>query len=187
MKYDSKKSDSENRRTWEEHWFNAPSTDYKQLHEHEKVWLRNLNQMLRQFEEKFYPVLVAKKRELQARVLEPSDWMQEFNLGFMLTIYLREDDPEFEDDDDNILIQLNEWFVREDAVERGWGFGATEIDHAMTDVFPMEKHCYLYHQLYDHYFLDWRDLLRIGSLYLDIQIEEQSGVLPVDKVAEQSP
>jgi hypothetical protein len=70
-------------------------------------------------------------------------------------------------------------FFRE-AQDRVWGFGATHVDHAISfKCFSGEKHCYTYHQLYDHCHLDWRDLLRIGNLYVELKINEQSGMLPV--------
>jgi hypothetical protein len=82
---------------------------------------------------------------------------------------LREDDTEYEEDDDNILVQVYDIYIEGDDLD---------ADHSEYS-FPGEKHCYLYHQLYGHFHLDWRDLLRIGSLYVEIKIEEQSGMLPV--------
>lgn len=181
MKYDSKLNHYENSRAREQHWLNAPRTDFERLSENERAWLQKLNDLLRQLEDKFYPILVAKKCELDSRVDDSSDWMQEFNLEYVITFYLREDDPEYEEDDDNILVQIHELVFWNFPGENDWGFGATNIDHAVPEIFQGEKHCYTYHQLYDHCCLDWRDLLRIGSLYVDIKIEEQSGSLPVSE------
>ena len=180
MKYDSKLDHYQNSDAWERHWLNAHRTEFKSLNENEKAWLQKLNELLRQLEDKFYPILIAKKRELDLRVDDPFDWMQEFNLEYVITFYLREDDPEYEEEDDNILCKIHEYVFWNSIRENDWGFGATNVDHADSEVFLGEKHCYLYHQLYDHCLLDWRDLLRIGSLYVDIKIEEQSGMLPVN-------
>lgn len=184
MKYDYKKNHYRNLDAWEQHWLNNPRTEFKSLKENEKVALQNLNELLRQLEDKFYPILVSKKRELDSRVDDPSNWMREFNLEYVITFYLREDDPEYEEEDDNILCEIHEYVFSKYTGKNDWGFGATNVDHAVFEAFPGELHCYTYHQLYDHSYLDWRDLLRIGSLYVEIKIEEQSGSLQLSPINE---
>ena len=178
MKFNYKISHNENMDVWQEHSLKAPHTQTSELSVDEKSWLLKLNESLRQLEDKYLPILDAKYKELQARVDDPSDWMNEFNLEYVITFYLREDDPEYEDADDNILTELqSSYFIHEDR-ERDWGFGATHIDHALSmKCFADECHCYTFHQLYDHCRLDWRDLLRIGYLYVELKIDEQSGML----------
>lgn len=180
MKFSSELDHYQNLRAMREYYWNSPHTEYSSLNESEKAWLRKFNESLRQIEGKYYPILDAKLQELEARVADSSDWLVEFNLDFFITFYLREDDPEYEEDDDNILMEIEEGFFRKEQHDRSWGFGATNIDHAEPrQEFSGEQHCYLYHQLYGHRCLDWRDLFRIGSLYVDIKIEEQSGMLPL--------
>lgn len=160
----------------------SPHADYSSLTEEEKAWLGTLNDCLRQVEEKYSLILRTKRSKLQARVADPSDWLAGFNLKCVITFYLREDDEGFEKDDDNILTEIHEWYVERDEDDPDWGFGATHIDHAeKRDCFLGESHCYLYRQLYDHTRLGWRDLLRIGSMYVEIKIDEQSGMLPVSR------
>ncbi len=180
MKFNYKLSRNENIDAWQEHSFTAPRTQTSELSADEKAWLLKLNETLRQLEDKFLPILDAKYTELQTRVDDPLDWMNEFNLEYVITFYLREDDPEHEDEDDNILMEFqSSHFVHEER-ERDWGFGATHIDHAVSVIcLAGERHCYTFHQLYDNCPLDWRDLLRIGNLYVELKIDEQSGMLPV--------
>lgn len=173
MKYDSKLDHHQNLRAWIQHSRSAPKTEFDSLNESEKRWLQNLNELLSQLEKKFYPVMADKDRELRARVNDPSDWMQDFNLERVITFYLREDDSEYDENDDNILLQIEDIFIEDDDLD---------MDFSEPRAFSGEKHCFLYHQLYDHFGLDWRDLLRIGSLYVDIKIEEQSGMLPVSPI-----
>lgn len=166
---------------------NSPETDYRLLNDSEKAWLRAFNESLRQLEGKFYPIMDAKHKELQARVADPSDWLIDFNLDCLITFYLREDDPEYEENDDNILMEIDEMYCEQNAPDRdpeqNWGFGATHVDHAEPGQdFAGECHCYLYHQLYDLCCMDWRNLFRIGSLWVDIKIEEQSGILPTPQI-----
>jgi len=184
MKFKSDLGYYQNVHAWREYSSSSPKTDYESLNESEKAWLRAFNESLRQLENKFYPIMAAKHKELQARIADPADWLAEFNLDCLITFYLREDDPEYEKDDDNILMEIEVMYLEQNLPgrdpDRDWGFGATHVDHAEScQDFPSESHCYLYHQLYDHCYMDWRDLFRIECLYVDIKIEEQSGMLPV--------
>jgi len=179
MKFNAKLDYYENRMAWEEHYPNSPRTAYSSLNEREKVWLRGLNGILRQLEDKYYPIMAAKHQELQARVADPSDWLLDFNLGYLITFYLREDDPEYDEDDDSILMEIKQRFIQLESPDRDpeqvWGFGDKKVHHADQDIFLSDQpHCYLYHELYDHSSLDWRDLLRIGGMWLDIKIDEQT-------------
>jgi len=180
MKFNSELTSHQNIMARQEYYLNAPRTDYDSLSEAEKAWLRLLNDQLREIEEKYLPIMVGKLKELEARESDPSDWMEDFNLSFLITIYLRKDDPEYEENDDNILMEYKNKFFRYSTLDLEWGFGATCVNYAVScEYFAGEHHCYLYYQLYHHCCLDWRDLFRIGSLYVDIKIEEQSGMLPV--------
>lgn len=180
MKFQSRLDHYQNRAVRREYFLSNPRTDYDSLNENEKAWLKKFNEMLRQLEDKYLPIMDAKLRELQDRVANASDWLNDFNLSFFITFYLRGDDLEYDEDDDNILMEIDERFFSRERLDRDWGFGATNVDHAEScQDFPNERHCYLYHELYDHCYLDWRDLLRIGDLYVEIKIDEQSGMLPV--------
>jgi hypothetical protein len=176
MKFNYKLSRNENMYAWMEFNCKAPHTQTSKLNADEKSWLFSLNDSLRQIEDKFLQILDAKYIELQARVNDPSDWMFEFNLEYFITFYLREDDPEYDNDDDNILMELQG--MHSIHGNRDWGFGATHVDHAISVMrLGNEQHCYTFHQLYDHCHLDWRDILRIGNLYVELKIDEQSGML----------
>lgn len=181
------KSDLKKKKKWA--WMQgccSPSRDeYSLLTASEKAWLQALNESLRQIESQYSVLMNAKYKELKARVTDSSDWLMDFNLSCVITLYLREDDPEYKEDDDNILMEIEEYFLHpwRPVPDRDWGFGATQVDHAQSpEYFPGEHHCYLYHQLYDHCNLDWSDLFRIGSMYVEIKIDEQSGVLPVPPI-----
>lgn len=186
MKFNSELDYFENikaRRNFQRH--SHASTDvYKALKIEERGQLMALNEQLKQLEEQFLPMMNAKGEELQARVADPADWMQDFNLGIVFTFYLREDDPEYEEDDDNILMQIEEIvFDYNDQYRDDFGFGITNTSthyfSEFRDDFEGQHHCYMYHELYAYSYLEWSDLLRIGDIYVEIKIEEQSGMLPV--------
>lgn len=180
MKFQTGLTCIQNERAWQEHYSKSSRTEYGSLIEREKAWLRVFDETLRQLENKYSAIMDAKHKELQARVADPSDWLMDFNLDYVITLYLREDDSEYEKDDDNILMQIDNVYIDPERPDRDWGLGVIDVDHTEPGYcWDDKRHCYLYRQFYFYCDLDWRDLFRVGSLYVDIKIEEQSGMLPV--------
>lgn len=103
--------------------------------------------------------------------------MMDFNLEYVITFYIREDDLEYETDDDNILMQIQTTYFNKEKNEQAWGFGFTSENYADRDCFEGEFHCYTYHQLYDHFHLSWQDILRIGNIGFELKIDEQTNLI----------
>ncbi len=172
MKYDLGLTKHENQKAWRAFRIAHAKVCYRDVLAADRQRLLAFNEQLKRREEKFAPILKAKHHELTARQADPDDWMQDFNLELVITCYLREDDPDYAENDDNVLWQVEEMYL-----ESPWGFGHTEIDHQeFHPWFEGEHHAYLYHELYDHTPLDCLDLLRIGNIGIDLKIEEQSGI-----------
>jgi hypothetical protein len=183
MKFDSNLDYFENAQARQDYRHNdlQPHTAYAELNPEERNWLMALNAQLKQIEKQYLPIMKAKENAIRARIADPDDWMQDFNLELVITFYLRKDDHEYEEWDDNILMQIMECCFDADEPDWEWGFGATETNYAESpEGFEGEHHCWLYHQLYDHVSLDWRDLLRIGEIGVEAKIDEQSGILLAD-------
>jgi hypothetical protein len=74
----------------------------------------------------------------------------------------------------NILEELWEGLKSE-----GWNFGIADgknhNEYQHWDHHPMkdEHHCWLYHSLYDHAPLEWINMLRIGSIKINIEVVYQ--------------
>ena len=84
--------------------------------------------------------------------------------------YLREDDPEYSEDEDSILATLSCF----DHI----GFEDENDNYDYKDPggwFLPFRHCALFHALYDHIFprLHWGDILRIGTVWVDIKVDHQ--------------
>jgi len=111
---------------------------------------------------------------LEARVFNPDDWLSDYELELEVTFWLREDDPAFKEEVDNILATLHESLKRLRHPEDHWGLddGVNyNIAHAI-DGHPMqdELHCWLYHYLYDHTPLTPEGLLRIGHIWVNLSV-----------------
>jgi len=177
MKFNFNLDYYQNLQAWRVHRESTPPQSYTKLHAKQKAWLMQLNTLLTQLENRFLPILNAKYKELQARSEDSIDWMIDFSLDYVTTFYIREDDPEFEIEDDNILMQIETMHFIKQQNDQAWGFGYTNENYADGTCFEGERHCYTYHQLYDHFCLDWLDILRIGNIRIDLRIDEQSNIL----------
>lgn len=176
MKYDLGLHPHENQKVWKEYREEHEKIYYRYISVAERERLLAFNERLKRLEKKFGPILKAKLDELQARKENPGDWMQDFNLYYVITFYLQEDDPDFDENDDNVLWQIEHLYFENEAPARK--LGNTEIDHKEPlPCFEGEIHGYLYRELYDYTPLDWRDLLRIGDIWVDLKIKEQSGMI----------
>ncbi|MEQ1667897.1 MAG: hypothetical protein ABL868_05525 [Sulfuriferula sp.] len=185
MKFDHKLDYSENLKARYMHRQNSEAyfTDYQSLNETEHSQLQALNKHLTLLENQYLPILKTKYTKLQERVKNHDDWIQDFNLEFVITFYLQKSDNEYEEDDDNILMELHENVFDCIHTDQEWGFGITNINHCDCPAyFVGEWHCYLYHCLYDHCGLDWLDLLRIGSVCVEIKIDEQAWEQPFPRI-----
>ena len=131
--------------------------------------LEKLNDHLRVIENETNAEAKKIKEALQARLREQKDFLTDYELEIDLVFYLREDDPEYSEDEDGILVILD--------CHNYIGFENADENYDHNDVirFLPFKHCTLFHALYDHITPDlyWRDLLRIGSVWVEIKVEYQ--------------
>lgn len=192
MKFDSNLDDHQNLKKWRKYNSSGDRkrARFSELSEQEKLWLRDFNLKLIELEKKFHPILLKKERSLQARILTQKDWLCDFNLTSEITFWLREDDPEYEGDDDNILFGFKTTSTVAGAPPDldNWGFLAAHIDHRDQSFFYSPDHtleivCHtLYHLIVNEHF-DWRDLLRIGAIYFEISTDEQTGMLNLSPIS----
>lgn len=108
------------------------------------------------------------------------DPLDDYEIDATLYFTLREDDPEFDEDEDNFLAQRRFSLKH---LDREWGLGDGH-DHRETILhFPgglnEVSHCWLFHDLYDHSYclrqpaLNLQDCLRVGSIWVDVAIRHQ--------------
>ena len=160
------------------------SSDYVRLENWNKLRAEDLStgqrQFLAQLNNKLADIETGIKKEcrglidqLEKRINDPNDWLDDYEIDVVITFILKGDDPEYSDRSDNILVELDE-SVKGEIWEYGIGDGKNHSeyqhwDHPMKD----EHHCWLYHCLYDHTDLGWINVLRIGSIWVDIKPQFQ--------------
>ena len=118
---------------------------------------------------------------LAGRVSDINDPLDDYEIEATLYFTLREDDPEFDEDEDNFLAQRK---ISLKHLDRKWGLGDGQ-DHRVTVChFPGAlnevAHCWLFHDLYDHSYclqqpaLNLQDCLRVGTIWVDVAVRHQA-------------
>ncbi len=138
--------------------------------------LMNINKKLIEIEKVISKEFIKLNTDADKRLNDKNDWVEDYEIEAIITFYLKEDDPDYKEDDDNILVELTEYGKGERHKEKdAWGLNDGNNHNDLFEEHPMldEHHCWLYHSLYDHTELGWSNMLRIGSIWLDIDIEYQ--------------
>jgi hypothetical protein len=146
--------------------------DLNALSSDQRYQLQRLNDRLAAIEHHIQREATILNTQLQARVQDPADWLSDYEIELEVTFWLREDDPAYQEDDDNILATLRERL--KGCAQHDFGID-DRINHnafQQMDGHPMqgEVHCWLYHRLYGHTDLWFDDMLRIGRIWVDIQV-----------------
>ena len=140
----------------------------------QRQYVQRLNKKLAAIERQVKREALAVITQLEARVHDPDDWLSDYEIELEVSFWLREDDPAFKEDDDNILVTLRESLKRLRHPEDRWGLddGDNHNIAQYIDGHPMqgESHCWLYHCLYDHTPLGWEDLLRVGHIWVNLSV-----------------
>ena len=111
------------------------------------------------------------KGVLKDRLREQKDFLTDYEIEIQVGFYLREDDPESREDDDNLLATLSCFdyigFEEEDE----------NYDYKDGDRWHLPfRHSVLFHVLCEHIKpkkLHWSDIFRIGTVWVDIKVNYQ--------------
>ena len=155
--------------------------DMCDLSKEQKIFLDNINKQLMEIEKQLKKEAVVLGKEAQKRVKDPNDWIEDYEIELFINFYLNESDPGYYEDSDNILVSLNYCLKGEEKrMKQEVYFGLDDsVDHnlfRLKDNHPLKDtgfHCRTYHELYHHTNLGWADILRIGTIWVDIDIVYQ--------------
>jgi hypothetical protein len=117
--------------------------------------------------------------KLGARVADPNDPLDDYEIEATLYFTIGADDPAFDEDEEGFLTQRHISLKR---VNWEWGLG-DGLDHREPRQFPGDlkniPHCWLFHDLYDHAGLEspaltLQDCLRVDSIWVDVAVHHQA-------------
>lgn len=160
---------------------NTVGTDKHSFTADEINRLISFNQRLAELELYLYELGEMESTQLAARVSDPIDPLDDYEIEATLYFILREDDPDFDEDEDNFLTQ-RQFSLKH--IDREYGLG-DGIDHRVPyRHFPGSlnevRHCRLFYDLYENSYgleqpsLTLRDCLRIDSIWADVAVRHQS-------------
>jgi len=88
----------------------------------------------------------------------------EGELSCEIEFLLKEDDPEWSDEDDNVMARMDH-SMDDYNPNASWN----DAPHLIRDKDGKPLHlCWLFHELYDHLGLAWEDLLRVGKIRVTV-------------------
>lgn len=163
-------------------YFNSAAALYKGEFTAEEISrLLCFNQRLLALEQYLCELAAKECVALDARVFDPNDPLDDYEIEATLYFTLGEDDPEFDEDCDNYLTQRQIGLKR---LHRDWGLGDGQDHREPGRHFPGDlkevPHCWLFHDLYDHSYgleqpsLTLQDCLRVDSIWVNVAVCHQA-------------
>lgn len=149
----------------------------REMTREQRLFLVNLNNRLSEIEKQLKKEALEIIATMNKRLEDQTDWINDYEIECAVEFYLNENDPAYSEDDDNILAEFTEGInlLRYAdhsllASEDNWNdLSLPDLDNPDRN----EHHCWFYHQLYDHTEITWEDMLRIGDIWVDIQLTLQ--------------
>ena len=140
--------------------------------------LAELNRVLGDVERRFHTAALDLDRELGRRVLDPDDWLSDYEVELSVDLYPESGDPSWDEDDDNLIGRTTERLTNVCPAPE-FGFGAFGTDHTEPGRSLGGIRQYdLFHHLIDHSDLDGADFARVGMVWCDLVVTYQ-WILPV--------
>lgn len=143
--------------------------------------LLRFNQRLLALEQYLCELSAKECMTLDARVCDPNDPLDDYEIEATLYFTLGEDDPAFDEDEDNFLTQRQ---VNLKHCPRDWGLGDGQDHREPVRHFPCDlnevPHCWLFHDLYDHSYgleqhsIMLQDCLRVDSIWVNVAVCHQA-------------
>jgi len=143
----------------------------------QRLFLVNLNNRLSEIEKQLKKETLEIITMMNKRLEDGADWINDYEIECTVEFYLNEDDPSYSDDDDNILAEFTEGisllrYADHSLLASDENWNDCSI-HDLDNPDQREHHGWFYHQLYDHTKISWEDMLRIGDIWVDINITLQ--------------
>ncbi len=148
------------------------NNNIKDLTDEELTKLQILNTYLLEYE-KYLKVQIKEHIAFALnKVNNLNDWVNDFEgCEVELYFYLAENDPNYSDDNNNIIIIMSQMEYAKKEIY-GLADGENHIDTPLRNNHPLsDYHCWSFHGLYDHTQLTWKEILRIDSIDVNIKLK----------------
>jgi hypothetical protein len=146
--------------------------------------LLHLNRRLTEIEYGMRQRVESMRPQLDADLSNPDSWLEDYEFDSVIYFGMREDDPQWDDDKDNVIA---EWELESFKTVNGDTDRSQEKsdysnigdgkNHALPGIVDdrllIVPHCWLFHVLYDDIPVSWKNMLRIGAVWIDLQVRHQ--------------
>ena len=143
----------------------------------QRLFLINLNNKLSEIEHQLKKEVLEIIKTMDNRLSDDADWINDYEIECTVEFYLNADDPAYSDEEDNLLAEFTEGVALLRyadhsllASDENWN------DQSIPDIDNPEErehHCWFYHQLYDHARCSWENMLRVGDIWVDLNLTLQ--------------
>ncbi|MGD9973324.1 MAG: hypothetical protein AB7S77_09710 [Desulfatirhabdiaceae bacterium] len=162
------------------YWEDEYKLAFDDLSAEQRQFLVKLNNRLSEIEKGIREEGQALIDQLKKRIRDSDDWLEDFEIEGRVLFFIRKDDPYYDDEGDNLLIELSADPVPKVLKDKDYGIGNGYDHNTLQSLVKSnvkdEIHCYLYHSLYDHTELGWINILRIGSVWIELEVIYQKFV-----------
>lgn len=144
--------------------------------EKDKEELRAFNKRLIKVQENISTEAIKLDKQLQLRVDDENDSMIDYEIDLELSFYLKDDDPEYRDDDciiSTIKYRLKDISSEKEHFEDILDTSINHYDYFKKDDLADISKSWLFFKLRYHDEISWQDMLRIGTIWTDINVSYQ--------------
>ncbi len=131
--------------------------------------VNEINNRLIQIEKDIYNQWMEIDPPLDKKIQCKDNWLNDYELEVKLSYHLREDDPLFTEDSDNIIYIQKQHIFKGDWEKNPVADGENHSEDPKRKIF----HCYLFHDLYDHCGVRYDIIQRIGLIWVDFNVTRQ--------------
>ena len=154
----------------------------------QKMFLDNINKQLIKIEKQLKTKAITLSKQSKKIINDRNDrndrndWINDYWIDAEISFHLKENDSEFDAEFDNVLTSLHYSLDDVDKKIREKHYLLDDgIDHNLfryRNDHPLKEsgfHCWIYHELYHHQ-MDWANILRIGRIWVQINICYQKDI-----------
>ncbi len=140
------------------------------------AFLRDLNAKLAVIEKNIVDEAKKLNEIASLRIKEPGNWLEDFEIHYVISFYLSESDPEYKEGEDNILFTIESCFLKHEVQENFPIFDNEELSESYLSSYMSFNplHCYLFNLIFLKLGTQWRNIYRIDSFWLSVSLELQS-------------
>lgn len=142
-----------------------------------------INKRLARLETRIKKECISLNNSLQERLAKGDKFLKDYEIEVEISYYMDCDHPEYYEDANAEIMMSQKSYeyakgITETEVSKKdyWGIGDRKDHNDAPRDYPLSvfRHCYLFHELLDHYPVPLKHFSRIGDIWTDIRVDYQN-------------